>query len=291
MSTNLAGGIAANSGAAVSAATSLSSQVEGAANSDVVVNVVANAGSLESFTGALQGVVENASGTLNQLPGVSETAIGGMANAFTNGIAALTQIMTAGITGIKSMLASVSLYDTGGNIMDGLNRGLQSKRAALLKTAKSIATSIKTEINKSLEVRSPSRVMMRTGKFTGEGLIIGIGGMVEKVRSAAAELGEVIASPIVDRQQPGPALAVSYGGYEGLSAAEPMGGDSYTNEYISNRSTRAADNSKKVYIQNLIGSVTVRDEADEDRLADKIIAKLADEAEEAADVTGEEVLD
>ena len=85
---------------------------------------------------------------------------------------AIQSIRTAfqtGFTSLPSMMASV-----GNQAGQGLYNGLASWQGTLSSMAWSIANSINSAARRALAIRSPSRVMEEVGKFTGEGLEIGL---------------------------------------------------------------------------------------------------------------------
>ena len=62
--------------------------------------------------------------------------------------------------------------------------------------ASSIAASVRSTIQSALQIHSPSRVMMSLGRYTGEGLALGIDTMKKAVTSSALGLAEGITAPI-----------------------------------------------------------------------------------------------
>lgn len=95
-----------------------------------------------------------------------------------------------------SYLESIDLYSTGYDIMSGLLNGIQSMQGSIEATVQSIADNIKSSIQDSLDINSPSRVMMGYGRNIGEGLVIGMDEMSSKVASAAGRLASSVDSNI-----------------------------------------------------------------------------------------------
>ena len=174
--------------------------------------------------------------------------------------------------------------------MSGLNRGMASMRGTLIATAQSIANAISSTINKALEIRSPSRVTTRSGRFTGQGLANGITDMIDVVKRQTNRLAAVVVEPFEDDDPTPVPVGGGPSGYGGLLAAAPVSNSTTTNN-TNTSTTYSGTTSKRITIQNLIGNVTVRDEADEDRLVNKIIQRLADELEEVDNNMGEEDFD
>jgi TP901 family phage tail tape measure protein len=67
----------------------------------------------------------------------------------------------------------------GAMIIDGLSLGIQSRFGALFNVAKRVTNLLTGTTNKGLEVKSPSRVFMRIGQYTAEGLALGIAGRAD----------------------------------------------------------------------------------------------------------------
>jgi hypothetical protein len=93
---------------------------------------------------------------------------------------------------IKTVFGAVNLNSTGVQIMSGLAAGLKSGSGAVIAEAQRVANSIKTTINSALQVHSPSRVMIQTGAFVGQGAAIGLRQSIPTVQSAAFDVGSTI---------------------------------------------------------------------------------------------------
>lgn len=78
----------------------------------------------------------------------------------------------------------------GGQAMAGFNRGLSSGEGAVIATANRIANNAAATMRKALDIHSPSRVFEEIGKFTGQGLTVGMLSTItenEKAASAVAK--------------------------------------------------------------------------------------------------------
>lgn len=80
------------------------------------------------------------------------------------------------------------LYQAGIDAAAGLVKGLESQKAALDKASKSIADTITKRIKQVLGIKSPSRVLMVLGEFTGEGWVKGLLKLVPSAQDAADTL-------------------------------------------------------------------------------------------------------
>lgn len=183
--TSLADGVAANTGTAITAASDLATQVSSAGSAELTFKVgAADTSAMDDFKTTVDTSAASVKTTLSTL----ETDV-------TNSFTAITKTFKDNTDAIKKAVAACNLYDSGIAIMRGLNNGINSMRATLMATAHSIASSIGTEINSALKIHSPSKVTEASGEDTGEGLVIGIRKMIDKVRAAAYDLSDSTMAP------------------------------------------------------------------------------------------------
>lgn len=76
----------------------------------------------------------------------------------------------------------------GSDTTDAFAKGLDSKVDKVKEAAKRVARAVPDNVRVSLEIRSPSRVMMEQGRFTAEGYIEGLEDMQDKVDRAAMRM-------------------------------------------------------------------------------------------------------
>lgn len=81
-----------------------------------------------------------------------------------------------------------SLQQIGVDAGQGLLNGLASMQGPLIDKASEIANAIKSTIQSALDIHSPSRAMRGFGINIGEGLVLGMDDMLEKVKQAAQRL-------------------------------------------------------------------------------------------------------
>lgn len=106
---------------------------------------------------------------------------------------------------LPNQLGSIGQY-----AMAGLNNGLMSGSAAVLATARNIATNIATTMAAALDINSPSRVMRnKIGRFIPQGLALGIEDDAQKVYAVI----EKLKGGLMDRISPEVALNVAGMGY------------------------------------------------------------------------------
>ena len=104
-----------------------------------------------------------------------------------------------------------NLRRAGINAAQGAIDGMLSKLGELKSTAKYLASKVNGAFNAWLKIRSPSRVMMESGKFVVEGVAEGIEDAAHVAEKAAAKLGEDVevafdATPRMDNVAAGAAL-------------------------------------------------------------------------------------
>lgn len=117
----------------------------------------------------------------------------------------IQDLLNTGSTGVKqlndlsSQLASVSgslgstaskqLYQAAVDSAAGLVKGLQNQQAAIEKQMDIIANAMVASIKRSLGIKSPSRKFMEVGKFSAEGVAVGLKKYSGTVERASAEVG------------------------------------------------------------------------------------------------------
>ncbi len=91
---------------------------------------------------------------------------------------------------------SISLYNTGYNIGNGLASGMRNAIGVVKNAANALASAADAAIKKKQEIASPSRKQRRNGRFTGQGFALGILDMVAMVQKASDKLADA-ATPAV----------------------------------------------------------------------------------------------
>ena len=129
------------------------------------------------------------------IEGYGTTATTTLADGFMESSPIAVDAATSITTDMTDTFGEMDLFPTGKNAMEGLNDGLLSMKPTVMGTARSMANSIRNEINSALDIHSPSRVMEESGEYTGEGLIVGINKMINRVRDAARGLGDSVVEP------------------------------------------------------------------------------------------------
>lgn len=155
--------------------------------------------------------------TLNQIRTITTTTVNTARSVTTSGMSSIVSVVRSGMSqlvaavqsgcnqavaaarsaanGIRAAFASVSLYSAGVNMMSGLVSGINAMRGAVMAAASSIAASAAAAVNSALKIHSPSRVMIESGQFVGEGLARGMTATAGIVQKAASQS---MAQPVLD---------------------------------------------------------------------------------------------
>ena len=112
---------------------------------------------------------------------------------------------------IVNTFKNIDLLQVGKDIINGLIKGIKSMASAVKDGVMSLANKLPGWVKKPLGIKSPSRVFMALGRFTGEGLAIGINNMTGDVAKATANLTDA-ARPDVRE------LDLSYATHNGIKA-------------------------------------------------------------------------
>lgn len=92
--------------------------------------------------------------------------------------------------GMKDDIEEVDWEESGELIIDGVETGLNSRRHSLKNTMNTIAEDALKAMKDTLGIKSPSREFAKLGKFSMEGMIIGIKNYADKVSDASKNVGE-----------------------------------------------------------------------------------------------------
>jgi phage-related protein len=90
---------------------------------------------------------------------------------------------------IIKKIKSIDLRQMGKDVVQGFINGLGDKFEDVKKKAKGIADKVKEATANALKLGSPSRIFKDYGRWTGEGYVIGLDGMIKATVKKAAELG------------------------------------------------------------------------------------------------------
>lgn len=112
---------------------------------------------------------------------------------------------------VKSFFAGINLFETGKNIIQGLVNGVMSMGKNLVDGVKGVVNDAIEGAKNLLGIKSPSRVFMEIGEFTGEGLAIGLENMTNNVKKASQHMVQstIPNKPIMKTQQMQPSNLLS----------------------------------------------------------------------------------
>jgi len=159
------------------------------------------------------------------------SAIVGMIRSFFNqlrdaasgGVGSLVSFVS-GIPGkVLSALGNLGslLYGAGRDVIQGLINGISNMIGSLMDKARSVANSVKDTIAGALHIGSPSRVMMQIGKWTVQGLALGI----EKANGLVRRAASATLSAISNGLGSAPVMYATSGGSSATSNFSNSSGD------------------------------------------------------------------
>lgn len=137
-------------------------------------------------------------GISSKIPDVIDTAfkmvisfINGLADAIRRNDAAIfnacENLVDAIIGAFKKM--GTRIVSIGSDLIGGMIEGIKKMGTKLVNAAKGVINNAIDGAKRLLGINSPSKVFAEIGKYTGEGLIVGLKGMSGKVASASKDLG------------------------------------------------------------------------------------------------------
>ncbi|MFP7275754.1 hypothetical protein SFC17_12570 [Bacillus paralicheniformis] len=101
---------------------------------------------------------------------------------------------------VMSFFKGINLFSIGKDIINGLIKGIGSMANAVWNKAKSIADGVTKKIKGALRIASPSKVMIQFGKWTGEGLEIGMDKSVKGILKASEKIASAAIPDLPDTQ-------------------------------------------------------------------------------------------
>lgn len=87
-------------------------------------------------------------------------------------------------------LSGINLSQIGKDIVQGLINGLNDKLNDLKNKARDLANTVQNGIKDALKIKSPSRVMMELGQYTGEGFAMGMDKTENLVKSSGQNMAQ-----------------------------------------------------------------------------------------------------
>lgn len=140
------------------------------------------------MTTGVNSMVKTVKTGLTALVSTAKSQMSAFVSAVKSGCNRAVSAARSGANGIKSAFSGVNLSGVGANLMQGLVNGMESKRGAVVSTARSLANAAKTAVEAAAQVASPSKVFAKIGGYFGSGLVIGMQDTVPQVKQAGSEL-------------------------------------------------------------------------------------------------------
>jgi phage-related protein len=132
-----------------------------------------------NFKQAWHGLGQIVSGAIGLVVGVLKGAVSIVG-------AALGAIVNGGIAVLKGAVQLV--LSIGGDIVAGLVQGIRNGFSLVVGAARALAQLLPDWVRKVLGIHSPSRVFASIGRFVGQGLVKGLAGSQDQVKTAATSL-------------------------------------------------------------------------------------------------------
>lgn len=120
--------------------------------------------------------------------GTASTILAGGSSVIDQVNSLTSQLSTAG-QGLGSSAAQ-TMYGAGIQAAQGLIKGLEKQGKALDRIAKKLAETLINAVKKALDIHSPSRVFRKLGKFTAQGMTLGLNDV--DVRGAGLRMADLL---------------------------------------------------------------------------------------------------
>ena len=139
---------------------------------------------------------------------VVEGAMTKMLSAMQKVFASAVKLVKSAMKSIEKIINGTKLTDAGVQMINGLIRGMNSRKSAAVSTARSIAQAINAEYRKIQDIHSPSGEWENYGAYQIQGNINGMESKLPKLKSTVDEVGE-LSLPYSGRYTPGNTTSTS----------------------------------------------------------------------------------
>lgn len=181
-------------------------------------------------TGVWNGIKSLVSAAINAVKGYISSGLNNIKSAWNGAWSAVKSFLSSAWSGIKGIVSdaiaslvskvrsikgSVTgalsgagswLYSAGKQVIQGLVNGIKDMAGAAVSAAKGVVSGAISGAKNLLGISSPSRVFMQIGRYTTEGLALGLK-KTEGVKRATIELGKTVSSNFGAKLSVEPALA------------------------------------------------------------------------------------
>lgn len=169
---------------------------------DLVLNLMEKWRALQTGTSSIMQSIGNTiqniwNGIKTFFTGILTTLVSSATQKFSEIVTSISAKMDEALqtvtnigNGILDFLGSIDLYDIGINMIQGLINGITYMAGSLVDAAKGVVDDAIEGAKNLLGIHSPSRVFMQIGKYTGEGLVIGMNKMSGLVSRASQSMAK-----------------------------------------------------------------------------------------------------
>ena len=141
------------------------------------------------------GILGGFDSALGGMRGIGGSAVNALRKGMEDRKPAAESTASGIMNAMRSAAGAVSFSGIGGNIVSGILKGINEKKPSLISAATSLAASAAAAAKRTLGIHSPSKVMMELGRYTAEGMEIGLRqGSKNLYRTASAISEETAAS-------------------------------------------------------------------------------------------------
>lgn len=151
-----------------------------------------------SLPGRVRSAIANLTGLI---AAVARTAWAAFRSAVSNGINAavsLARSLPGRIRGALSGMGSL-LVGVGRDVIMGLVRGMTGAIGAAVSAAVNVGKSIIGGVKGALKIGSPSKEMIKIGRFVNDGLVEGLLGSAKQVKAASTKLANMVLDAFSDK--------------------------------------------------------------------------------------------
>lgn len=157
------------------------------------------------ISGALNGARSIVSSVISRIVGIVQGAWGRVRGVTSSAWGAFRSIVSSGVNGAVGVVRSLpgrvygalsgmasKMRGIGSDMIRGLIGGIQSMAGEVARKASQVVSNAVNAAKRALKIKSPSRVFMEIGAYTGEGLAIGIENTGSRVASASQAMAESV---------------------------------------------------------------------------------------------------
>ncbi len=185
----------------------------------VIISVLVNAAraAWNALRSAFSSGVSTATGLARTLPGKIASAISNLPstlsnmarnawnslkNAFSSGISGATSLAHTLPGRIRSAVGNLGslLVSAGADAIRGLVNGIKGAIGSAIAAAASAGRAVISGIKSTLKISSPSKEMIKIGRFVTQGLVKGLLGTAAQVKTASDRLANMVRDAFIDKK-------------------------------------------------------------------------------------------